>query len=142
MARAEIYGRQEGVNMAMFEQQDEKKEGQQTIIGQDVNLTGDLKAGEIVVRGKIKGQVVSSTSVFIEEGAQIDGSVEGKNVIIDGTIKGNVIAKEDLELNATAVIRGDILVKSLIIKKGAVLVGKCSQLDQSTEVKDKEEPKK
>ncbi len=128
--------------MAMFEQQDEKKEGQQTIIGQDVNLTGDLKAGEIVVRGKIKGQVVSSTSIFIEEGAQVDGSVEGNNVVIDGTIKGNVVAKEDLELNPTGVIRGDVSVKSLIIKKGAIFVGKCSQLDQAGEVKEKEEVKK
>ena len=53
--------------MAMFE--DEKKaEGQQTVIGADVNLTGDLKAGEIIIKGKVKGQVISSTSVFRNRG--------------------------------------------------------------------------
>ena len=128
--------------MAMFDQAPDKEGAQETVIGPDVNLTGDLNSsGDINIKGKIKGQVKSSKTVIVEDGAQIEGSVEGINVIIDGTIKGNVVAKEDLEINPSGRVHGDIFVKSLSIKKGATFIGKCSQLEKAPE-KEKEEIKK
>jgi len=124
----------------MFDQPEKEGEVQETIVGADVNLTGDLNSqGDITIRGKIKGQVRTKNSAFINEGAVVEGSVEGQNIVIDGTIKGNINAKEDLEINPAGKVYGDIEAKALIIKKGAIFVGNSKSLDEKTEpVKSKE----
>lgn len=134
----------------MFEQPKEGGEVQETVVGADVNLTGDIKSqGNITIRGKVKGRVITNNSAFINDGAKVEGSIEAGNAVIDGTIKGNVTAKEDLEINPTGKIYGDIIAKGLIIKKGAVFVGKSNSLAENVQIEktegdkdEKEEAKK
>jgi cytoskeletal protein CcmA (bactofilin family) len=125
----------------MFEQPKEGGEVQETIVGADVNLTGDLKSdGNITVRGKINGQVITKSDVVIDQGAEIEGTVEANNVTIDGIVKGNVVAKEDLELNTSGKIFGDINAKGLIVKKGAIFVGN-SNTSESKELEPEKKEK-
>lgn len=129
--------------MSMFDEPKKEGEVQETIVGADVHLTGDLNSqGDITIRGKVKGQVKTKNSAFINEGSLIEGSVDGQNIIIDGTIKGNVTAKEDLEINPTGKVYGDIMAKALIIKKGALFIGNSKSLGEEvpqTQEKPKEE---
>jgi len=120
----------------------EQKEGQETLIGEDVVLNGNLKSsGPIQINGRIKGKVETEADVVIGETAKINGSVKAKNVFINGTVWGNIIALEDLEVNPTGKVFGDILTKNLIIKKGAVFVGR-SGMEGIEEPKEKKKDKK
>ena len=111
-----------------------------TIIGINVVLKGNLRnKGSIQVNGTIEGEVKSDENVNIGETAKIKGPVMAKTIEISGEVKGLVEASEKLELNPTGKVTGDISAKSLIIKQGAVFVGKSNMLAGAhTEEKESE----
>jgi len=103
-----------------------------TIIGLNVNLKGNLKnQGSIQVNGSVEGEVRSDDNVNVGETAVIKGPVSAKVIEVSGTIKGLVEATEKLEINPTGKVIGDINVKSLIIKQGAIFIGKSVMPDQA-----------
>jgi len=105
-----------------------------TIIGLNVNLKGNLKnKGSVQVNGSVEGEVRCDENVNIGETAVIKGPVFAKVIEVSGTIKGLIEATEKLEINPTGKVIGDINVKSLIIKQGAVFVGKSIMPDQGGE---------
>lgn len=118
----------------------ELMENVDTIIGINVNLKGNLKnKGSIQVNGSIEGEIRSDESITIGETASVKGPVVAKTIEISGSVKGLVEASEKLEINPTGKVVGDINVKTLIIKPGAVFVGKSIMPDQSGEVPESKE---
>jgi len=108
-----------------------------TIIGLNVNLKGNLKnQGSIQVNGSVEGEVRSDDNVNVGETAMIKGPVAAKVIEVSGTIKGLVEASEKLEINPTGKVIGDINAKTLIIKPGAIFVGKSTMPDQAGEAID------
>lgn len=113
-----------------------------TIIGLNVNLKGNLKnQGSIQVNGSVEGEVRSDDNVNVGETAVIKGPVIAKVIEVSGTIKGLIEATEKLEINATGKVIGDINVKTLIIKQGAIFIGKSTMPDQGGEVIDAKDKK-
>jgi len=113
-----------------------------TIIGLNVNLKGNLKnQGSIQVNGSVEGEVRSDDNVNVGETAVIKGPVSAKVVEVSGTIKGLVEATEKLEINPTGKVIGDINVKSLIIKQGAIFIGKSTMPDQTGDAIETKEEK-
>lgn len=113
-----------------------------TIIGLNVNLKGNLKnQGSIQVNGSVEGEVRSDDNVNVGETAVIKGPVIAKVVEVSGTIKGLVEATEKLEINPTGKVIGDINVKTLIIKQGAIFVGKSTMPDQAGDAIETKEEK-
>ncbi len=113
-----------------------------TIIGLNVNLKGNLKnQGSIQVNGSVEGEVRSDDNVNVGETAVIKGPVIAKVIEVSGTIKGLIEATEKLEINATGKVIGDINVKTLIIKQGAIFVGKSTMPDQGGEAIETKEEK-
>jgi cytoskeletal protein CcmA (bactofilin family) len=111
-----------------------------TIIGLNVNLKGNLKnKGSIQVNGSVEGEVRCDESVNVGETAVIKGPVIAKVIEVSGTIKGLVEATEKLEINPTGKVIGDINAKTLIIKQGAVFVGKSTMPDRGGEAIDAKE---
>ena len=111
--------------MPMFEQNKGTKKVDETIVGVDVTLTGNLKSeGNIQINGKVKATISTKSDVFVGEQAVIDGSVKAKNITNTGTVQGNIETSEDLEISPTGKVFGDLAVKNLIIKKGAIFSGK------------------
>lgn len=103
-----------------------------TIIGLNVSLKGNLKnKGSIQINGTVEGEVRSDESVNIGETAKVIGPVVAKTIEISGEVKGVVEATERLELNPTARVIGDINAKNLIIKSGAVFIGKSNMPQES-----------
>ncbi len=118
-------GRRKGVKMPMFEQNKGTKKVDETIVGIDVTLTGNLKSeGNIQINGKVKGTIATKSDIVVGEQAMIDGSVKAKNVLITGTVQGNIETSDDLEISPTGKVFGDLATKNLIIKKGATFSGK------------------
>lgn len=118
----------------------ELMENVDTIIGLNVNLKGNLKnKGSIQVNGSIEGEIRSDESITIGETANVKGPVVAKSIEISGSVKGLVEASEKLEINPTGKVVGDINVKTLIIKPGAVFVGKSTMPDQAGEMPEVKE---
>lgn len=96
-----------------------------TIIGVNVTLKGNIhNKGSIQVNGTVEGEVKSDENVIVGETAQIKGPVVAKKIEASGIIRGLVEATEKLEINPTGKIYGDVNAKILIIKEGAIFVGK------------------
>lgn len=104
-----------------------------TIIGVNVTIKGNIhNKGSIEANGTIEGEVKSDENVIVGETAQIKGPVIAKKIEVSGTIKGLVEATEKLEINTTGKIYGDVNAKILIIKEGAIFVGKSIMPNQGT----------
>ena len=111
--------------MPMFEQNKGTKKPDETIVGVDVTLTGNLKSeGNIQINGKVKGTITTKSDIFVGEQAVIDVSLKAKNITNTGTVQGNIETGADLEISPTGKVFGDLAVKNLIIKKGATFSGK------------------
>ena len=110
-----------------------------TIIGLNVNLKGNLKnKGSIQVNGSVEGEVRSDENVTVGETASIKGPVAAKVIEVSGVVKGLIDASEKLEINPTGRVIGDINAKTLIIKQGAIFIGKSMMKDQGAEVPEPE----
>ena len=108
-----------------------------TIIGINVVLKGNLRnKGSIQINGTVEGEVKSDENINIGETAKITGPVVAKTIEISGEVEGVVEATEKLEVNPTGRVTGDISAKSLIIKQGAVFVGKSNMLDRTITPKE------
>lgn len=113
-----------------------------TIIGVSVTLKGNIhNKGSIQVNGTIEGEVKSDENIIIGETAKIKGPVIAKKIEASGEVRGLVEASEKLEINPTGKIYGDVNAKTLIIKEGAVFVGKSIMPNEvgATEVKSVKE---
>lgn len=99
--------------------------GPGTIIGGNVILTGTLKdAGDIAIHGKVEGEITSERSVIVGETAEIKGPISGQIVTVAGVVRGSIDAGQKLELLPTGKVYGSISCRELIIRSGALFVGK------------------
>lgn len=127
------------VSMAMFEKEQAANSGPGTVVGANVKLTGTIKdVSDITVHGHVDGEVISDKNVTITETASVKGPVTAEVVNVSGKINGSVTATQRLEINPTGKIYGSINTKDLIIKSGAVFVGKSNTLKEEEEKKEEE----
>jgi cytoskeletal protein CcmA (bactofilin family) len=99
--------------------------GPGTIIGSNVVLTGILHdASDIAIHGKVEGEITSERSVVIGETAEIKGPISGQIITIAGFVRGSIDAGAKLELLPTGRVYGSISTRELIIRAGAIFVGK------------------
>jgi len=115
--------------------------GPGTIVGANVKLTGTLKdSNEIVVHGRVEGEVISDKMVTVAENALVKGPVTAQIISVAGTIRGSVTAADKMEILPTGKIYGSIAAKDISIRSGAIFVGKCTMPDKE-EVAGEEEEK-
>lgn len=101
--------------------------GPGTIVGSNVVLTGTLKdMGDIALHGTVEGEVFSERSVIVGETAQVKGPVSGQVVTLAGTIRGAIEASQKLEILPSGKVFGSISTRELIVRSGAIFVGKCT----------------
>lgn len=103
--------------------------GQETIVSPDTIFEGKaLAKGELRIDGTFKGEIVSSSRVFVGAGGKLEATVEAKSMTISGRVVGNLRVLERLELLSTGELYGDMETQpgALIIEKGARLEGRCS----------------
>ena len=99
--------------------------GPGTIVGANVKLVGTLTdANEIVIHGKIEGEVISEKNVIISETAFVKGPVSAETVQIAGEVHGSIVATGRLEILPTGKVFGSTTTKDLNIRSGAIFVGK------------------
>ncbi|UQZ88769.1 hypothetical protein C4J81_05940 [Deltaproteobacteria bacterium Smac51] len=93
-----------------------------------VSLSGRLCFNGIIrLDGRVKGEIISSGTLVVEETAVISGNIMVENIILSGTVHGNIKAAKQIHLNATAKVYGDLHYGELSIE-GAVHEGKSHKL--------------
>lgn len=115
--------------------------GPGTTIGANVKLAGTLQdASDIVIHGRIEGEVISSQAINISESAYVKGPVSGELVTIAGKVRGSITATGKMEIQPSGKVFGSITSKDLSIKSGAIFVGKCTMpTEEKEEIEEKEE---
>lgn len=115
----------------MFGKIDQSSAGPGTVIGANVKLVGSLKdVNDVTLHGLVEGEVHSEKTVTVGETATIKGPVSGAVISVAGLINGSVDASVRLELLPTGRVIGDITAKDLVIRSGAVFIGKCAMTDE------------
>ena len=95
------------------------------VLSTDVEIKGTVKfSNDLVVDGKIEGNINSDGSLTVGENARIKAEIKTRSVIIYGKVHGNIEVTDTVELKANAELVGDIKAASLSIESGAIFLGK------------------
>ncbi len=97
-----------------------------TIIGEDTHITGNIQLhGNIMVYGKIEGDISTKGTINIAQGSHINGQLTGGMIQIGGQVEGNVFAREKVILEDQSYLIGDVKASQIVIEDGAKFEGKC-----------------
>jgi cytoskeletal protein CcmA (bactofilin family) len=97
------------------------------VLANDVEIKGSIKfSHDLIIDGKIEGEVISDGSLTVGENALIKGEVKTRSVIIFGKVEGNITVQERCELKSNAILVGDISAGTLSIEEGATFMGQSS----------------
>ena len=95
------------------------------MLSSDVEIKGRvLFANDLVVDGKIEGEIDSDGSLTVGENARIRAEIRTRSVVIYGKVHGNIEVSDRVELKANAELVGDIKASTVSIEAGAIFVGK------------------
>jgi cytoskeletal protein CcmA (bactofilin family) len=95
------------------------------ILASDVEIKGSIKfQNELIVDGKIEGEITSPGVLTVGENAEVRGEVKTKSVTVLGKVHGNITVDERCELKTRAQLIGDLKAARLTIEEGATFVGK------------------
>lgn len=95
------------------------------VLSSDVEIKGSIKfSNDLVVDGKIEGEINSDGSLTVGENARIQAQITTRSVVIYGKVYGNIEVTHNVELKANCELVGDIKATSLSIEPGAIFVGK------------------
>ncbi|MEX1116802.1 MAG: polymer-forming cytoskeletal protein [Akkermansiaceae bacterium] len=95
------------------------------VLSTDVDIKGTVKfTNDLVVDGKIEGEITSDGNLTVGENARIKAEVKTATVVVYGKVHGNLTATDRVELKSSAEVVGDIKAKTLSIEAGAIFVGK------------------
>ncbi|MGI9244856.1 MAG: bactofilin family protein [Verrucomicrobiales bacterium] len=93
-------------------------------LASDVEIQGSIIfSHDLIIDGKIDGEVVSDGNLTIGENAVIKGEIKTKSVVVFGRVDGNIEVKDHCDVKKDAQIVGDIKAGTLSIEGGASFVG-------------------
>jgi len=99
--------------------------GGKDILSSDVEIKGSIKfQKELLIDGKVEGNINSDGVLTIGENADIRGEVKTKSITVYGKVQGNITVVERCELKSKSVLQGDLKAARLIIEEGATFIGK------------------
>jgi cytoskeletal protein CcmA (bactofilin family) len=104
--------------------------GPGTVVGVNVKLVGTLfDSSEIIIHGKVEGELSSEKNVTITETAYVKGPVSAETVQVAGEVHGAITATGRLEIMPTGRVYGSTTTKDLNIRSGAIFIGKSNMPD-------------
>jgi cytoskeletal protein CcmA (bactofilin family) len=95
------------------------------VLSTDVEIKGTVRfSNDLVVDGKIEGEIHSDGNLTVGENARIKAEVKTATIVVYGKVHGNLTATDRVDLKSSAEVVGDIKAKTLSIEAGAIFVGK------------------
>lgn len=99
----------------------------ETIIGESVILEGEFNGhGNIVIEGKLNGNLSTDGHVLIGEKSEINANIKAGSAFISGKVSGNISLSDSIDIAKTAKIQGDIKASSIAVEAGCQINGKIS----------------
>tara|TARA_Y100001970_G_scaffold91791_1_gene115845 strand:+ start:43513 stop:43893 length:381 start_codon:yes stop_codon:yes gene_type:complete len=111
-------------------QSDNKQNSLGTILAPEIDIKGDINvSGNIMVYGKVYGNITASGTVNTAKGSIIEGCVNSQSAFISGEIKGDVNVENKIVLGPSCQLNGNIKATIITIEEGAKFDGMCSMLN-------------
>ena len=98
-----------------------------TILAEDIDFEGHLTFKKpLMIKGKFKGEIKSTSSLYIGEKAYVEATTEAAIVSSKGTHKGDIVGHSRVELFSTAQVEGDITTPDFVVESGCKFNGYCN----------------
>ena len=105
-----------------------------SILGSEVEINGDVKvAGDLLIYGKVYGNILSKGSVNSARGSLIKGDINAKNASISGTVEGNLEVESKVILGDSSYLTGNLKAAIITIEEGAKFDGMCSMVQNQSD---------
>ncbi|MFN2550119.1 MAG: polymer-forming cytoskeletal protein [Myxococcales bacterium] len=96
------------------------------LLGKGSQFEGKLLfEGSVRIDGKFSGEIVSTDTLIIGEGAEVKANVQVGTLTCLGDYQGDARASKSVELKAPAKVRGNITTASIVIDRGVFFDGTC-----------------
>ncbi len=96
------------------------------LLGRGSEFEGKLTfEGTVRIDGKFKGEINTSDTLVVGEGARVDAEITCGTLIVHGEINGNCRARVGMELHNPARVKGNLATPALTIDKGVIFEGNC-----------------
>jgi cytoskeletal protein CcmA (bactofilin family) len=94
------------------------------VIGKGIEIKGTLSgAGDLVVEGRVEGQIALKNMLTIEESGEVRADVAVESITINGRMAGNIEASDKVQVSSTARVVGDIKAPRVVLEDGARFKG-------------------
>ncbi len=98
-----------------------------TILAEDIDFEGYLTFKKpLMIKGKFKGEIKSTSALYIGEKAYVEAATEAAVVSSKGMHKGDIIGHSRVELFSTAQVDGDITTPDFVVESGCKFNGYCN----------------
>ena len=100
------------------------------LLGRGSEFEGKLTfEGTVRIDGKFSGEIISTDTLIIGEGAEVKANVQVGSLVIIGDYNGDAKASKSIELKSPARVRGALTTASVVIERGVFFDGQC-KMDQ------------
>jgi cytoskeletal protein CcmA (bactofilin family) len=98
-----------------------------TILAEDIDFEGHLTFKKpLMIKGKFKGEIKSTSSLYIGEKAYVEAKTEADIVSSRGRHRGDIVGHSRVELFSTAQVEGDISTPDFVVESGCKFNGYCN----------------
>ena len=106
-------------------------------LSSDVEIEGSITfQKELLIDGKVQGQINSDGVLTIGENADIHGDIKAKSITIFGKVHGNIAAEERCELRSKCIFQGDLKAARLLKEEEATFIGQSEVTSESAPKSD------
>ncbi len=96
------------------------------LLGKGSQFEGKLLfEGSVRIDGKFSGEIISTDTLIIGEGAEVKANIQVGTLTCLGDYQGDAKASKAVELKAPAKVRGNITTASIVIERGVFFDGTC-----------------
>ncbi|MGZ3418250.1 MAG: bactofilin family protein [Polyangiales bacterium] len=94
-------------------------------IGRTTRIVGRLSGdGDLVVEGRIEGEVTLRGHLSVAEGGVVAAPVQANDLTVDGAVDGDVDVQGAVVLRPTGTVRGAIRAQRVSLEEGARFTGR------------------
>lgn len=94
-------------------------------IGRSTRIVGRLSGdGDLVVEGRIEGEVSLKGHLHVAEGGAVTAPVDAGDLTVEGTVDGDVDARGDVVVRGSGTLRGAIRAPRVGLDEGARFRGR------------------
>jgi cytoskeletal protein CcmA (bactofilin family) len=96
------------------------------LLGKGSQFEGKLLfEGTVRIDGKFSGEIISTDTLIIGEGAEVKANLTVGAIVCLGDYAGDAKAQKSIELKAPAKVRGNLTTASIVIERGVFFDGTC-----------------